>query len=223
MKGDPGSISSFVSELKRRKVVRTSLIYVMVCWGALLLVSLSMPASDLGANQVSQYFLYAATAGFPAIIILAWFFKLTTRGIETESSFVDRRKLKNLSPINERRQSRMSTYFHKGEKHRHFNWIVSAETGPLSGLSFGVEEPLLFGRSLDCDIAIVTPHVSLQHARLDFENKQLFIEDLGSLNGTMINGKPAAGRQALRHQDELKFHDIVFRVTEGFARPKMEH
>lgn len=222
MKEDLSSNGSFFSELKRRKVIRTCLLYLILCWGALQVADILVPALGHDPDKISLLLLYLASAGFPITFALAWFFQFTSRGIEITSSFVDRRMLTNLPPLNERRHSRVSTYFHKGEEHRHFDWIVSAETGPLSGLSFGVEGPLVFGRSLDCDIAIVTPHVSRQHARLDLEDDQLFIEDLGSSNGTMINGKPAAGRQALSHEDELRFHDIVFRVTESFSRPNRE-
>ena len=48
------------------------------------------------------------------------------------------------------------------------------------------------------------------------------IEDLDSSNGTMVNGKPVKEPQALHHEDELRFHDIIFRVTESFARGKDE-
>ena len=64
--------------------------------------------------------------------------------------------------------------------------------------------------------------MSRQHARLDVENGHLYIEDLGSSNGTMINGKRSSGRQQLRHDDELRFHDIIFRVTENMSRPESE-
>jgi len=222
MTTDPSSDGSFFSELRRRRVIRTCLLYVVFCWGTLQVIDIVAAPLGYDDNQSSRYLLYFATAGFPVIFALAWFLKLTPRGIEVKPSFVDRRILKNIPPIHERRHSRVSTYFHKGEEHRHFNWIVAAETGPLTGLSFGIEEPLIFGRSLDCDIAIVSPHVSCQHARLDFDDKRLFIEDLGSAKGTLINGKPALGRQALHDQDELRFHEIVFRVTESFARPDSE-
>ncbi|MFK8048523.1 MAG: FHA domain-containing protein [Halioglobus sp.] len=218
----PSFAGSFFDELRRRKVIRTCLLYVVFCWGTLQVVDILVPPLGYDGKQISHYLLYFATAGFPVILALAWFLKLTPRGFEVKRSFVDRRILKNIPPIHERRHSRVSTYFHKGEEHRHFNWIVSAETGPLTGLSFGVEEPLIFGRSLDCDIAIVSPHVSCQHARLDFDDDRLFIEDLGSANGTMVNGKPALGRQALHDQDELRFHEIVFRVTESFPRSDRE-
>ena len=116
----------------------------------------------------------------------------------------------------------MTTYFRKGEQTEAYHWIVSAETGPLAGLSFGVVKPLMMGRSLDCDIAMVSPQVSRNHARLDLEDEELYIEDMGSANGTVVNGKPTEGRHALHNDDEIRFHDIVFRVVESYAGARSE-
>jgi len=104
-------------------------------------------------------------------------------------------------------------YFRKTEASPEFEWVVSAETGPLAGLGFGVDHSLVLGRSLNSDIAIASPHVSRQHARLDLEAGQLMIEDLDSSNGTVVNGRALTGRRALQHDDEIRFHDIVFRVS----------
>jgi len=85
-------------------------------------------------------------------------------------------------------------------------------------LSFGISRTTVLGRALDCDIAMVSPHVSREHARLDLdEDQQLYVEDMGSSNGTVVNGKPVQSRQALHHEDELRFHDIIFRVTESYS------
>jgi pSer/pThr/pTyr-binding forkhead associated (FHA) protein len=46
------------------------------------------------------------------------------------------------------------------------------------------------------------------------------IEDLGSSNGTVVNGRVAKGRCALQHDDEIRFHDIVFRVSQ--SRPSAQ-
>jgi FHA domain-containing protein len=211
------STGSFFSELRRRKVTRTCVLYILLCWGALQVIDIIAPAVGYDADTLSRYLLYLSIAGFPVTFALAWFYQITSAGILRTNSFVERRVLANISPINDRRVAKVSSYFRKGEDHPEYRWIISAETGPLSGLSFGVTEPLVLGRSLDCDIAMVTPHVSRQHARLELEDGQLFVEDLGSANGTVINGKPVQSRQALHHEDELRFHDIVFRVTESYS------
>jgi hypothetical protein len=216
------STGSFFSELRRRRVIRTCLLYIVLCWGGLQVADIVVPALGFDGDTASRYFLYAAVLGFPVTFALAWFFQITTQGIVRTETFVERRVLNNIPPINDRRRSGVSTYFRKGEGLPEYHWIISAETGPLSGLSFGVAKTLILGRALECDLAIVTPHVSRQHAQLDLEDDQLYVEDLGSSNGTMVNGRRAVGRQALHHEDELRFHDIIFRVTESFSRPHSE-
>jgi len=218
MEAQAKSTGSFFSELRRRKVMRTCIIYVLICWGALQFSDIAAPALGYADEVVSRYLLFAAVLGFPITFALAWFFQVTSSGIVRTTNFVERRVLNNIPPVNERRRTGVSTFLRKGEETTGFNWILSAETGPLSGLSFGVAGPLVLGRALDCDLAIVTPHVSRQHARLDLDDGRLYVEDLGSSNGTVVNGKPISGRKTLRHDDELRLHDIIFRVTENMTR-----
>jgi len=213
---------SFLSELKRRKVIRSCLLYILIWWGVLQVVDILVPAMGFDGDLVSRYMLYIAVFGFPGAFALAWFFQFTAHGIVRTDAFEERRILSNIPPINDRRHEKVTTYFKKGDAQKSYNWILSAETGPLSGLSFGVEQELVLGRALECDLAIVSPHVSRQHARLSLADDQLYVEDLGSSNGTVINGKKIEGRQPLRHEDELRFHDIIFRVTESFSRPHRE-
>ncbi len=210
--------SSFITELRRRKVIRTCLLYVFICWGALQVIDIVAPALGFDADLVSLYFLYAAVLGFPVTFALAWFFQITSSGIEKTANFVERRILNNIPPINDRRRTGVSPFTKKGEEEGEARWIVSAETGPLSGLSFAVRGPLVIGRSLECDLAMVTPHVSRQHAKLDLVDGKLHVEDMGSSNGTIVNGKRADARHPLRHDDEVRFHDIIFRVTENMTR-----
>jgi pSer/pThr/pTyr-binding forkhead associated (FHA) protein len=130
--------------------------------------------------------------------------------------------LDNIAPVTDKRRHGVSTFLRKGEEGNEVHWVVSAETGPLSGLSYAIQEPILLGRALECDLAVVSPHISRQHAKLEVIDGHLHIEDLGSSNGTMINGKRASGQHQLRHDDELRFHDIIFRVTENLSRPHSE-
>ena len=63
-------------------------------------------------------------------------------------------------------------------------------SGPRSGETMSLRPgSLTLGRSPDNDIVIDDPSVSREHARLSNENGRYYIEDLGSMNGTMMNGK----------------------------------
>jgi hypothetical protein len=211
----------FLRELKRRRVMRTCVYYIIACWFILQVGDIVAPAVGLDSDQASRAFLYIAIFGFPLNFALAWYFQITPRGIMRTTSFVERRVLSNITPINDRRHGSVSTYFQK-EISEDTNWIISAETGPLSGLSFGITDPVVVGRSLECELAVVTPHVSRRHAQFVVEDCQLYVQDMGSSNGTVVNGKTIEGRHALHHEDEIRLHDIIFRVTESYSGPRQE-
>ena len=74
---------------------------------------------------------------------------------------------------------------------------------------------LLIGRDFEqCDIVLSDSTVSRRHARLVFDNGLLQIEDLGSTNGTAVNGEPADPGQLQRLQSgaRLKIGEIDFTV-----------
>ncbi|MCL0099710.1 FHA domain-containing protein, partial [Dehalococcoidia bacterium] len=63
-------------------------------------------------------------------------------------------------------------------------------SGPRNGETMEVRAgTLTMGRSPDNDIVIDDPSVSRKHARLTSKNGQYYIEDLGSMNGTKVNGE----------------------------------
>lgn len=59
------------------------------------------------------------------------------------------------------------------------------------------------GRRADCDIVLDKLTVSGSHAALHLLDDKVFIEDLGSTNGTLVNGVPVV-RQALEHNDFIE-------------------
>ena len=48
----------------------------------------------------------------------------------------------------------------------------------------------LLGRGTDCDLRLVDPGVSRHHAELRVEDGEVVLVDLGSTNGTFVNGQP---------------------------------
>ena len=97
------------------------------------------------------------------------------------------------------------------------HWYITAESGALVGLSYPVNEALVFGRAPDCDISLPSSGVSRHHARLYLQNENLMIEDLNSANGCTVNGRRLTGTQQLQHGDDLLLEDNLFRISENFA------
>lgn len=67
------------------------------------------------------------------------------------------------------------------------------------------------GRNPDCTIQVTKPSVSRLHSEFIYNQGVLEVADLGSSNGTFINGREVK-RQALRDRDEVKCGDFVLRV-----------
>ncbi|MEN8233995.1 MAG: FHA domain-containing protein [Actinomycetota bacterium] len=95
-----------------------------------------------------------------------------------------------------------------------FKWALIVETGPQAGLTYVLADgDTLVGRGADCDIFLGDVTVSRHHAKLNVEGDALRIVDLGSTNGTYVNGA-WTDAYALSSGDEViigKFHLIVAR------------
>jgi pSer/pThr/pTyr-binding forkhead associated (FHA) protein len=91
-------------------------------------------------------------------------------------------------------------------------FTLVAEGGPLDGRVFNVPAGVAqVGRAVDNDLVFDDPSLSRKHARLINEGQQLEVEDLGSSNGTYVNGR-RVGRAPVMPGDLIRFGDLNFRV-----------
>jgi DNA-binding winged helix-turn-helix (wHTH) protein len=65
------------------------------------------------------------------------------------------------------------------------------------------------GRGAECSVVIDDKSVSRRHARVDISQGTGSIEDLGSTNGTRVNGSPISCRTPLADGDEIAFGTVV--------------
>jgi hypothetical protein len=88
--------------------------------------------------------------------------------------------------------------------------------GPLAGRAFPLEKTEIFvGRDLTNDIVINDPEVSRRHARLFLQGNNFVIEDLGSTNGTAVNGQRLLGPYILRPGEAVVFGEHITAVFEA--------
>ena len=64
------------------------------------------------------------------------------------------------------------------------------------------KQSVVLGRSRDCDIQLTDANVSRRHAELRQEGASFWIVDLGSTNGTLVNGEPIQEKE-LNHGDRI--------------------
>jgi hypothetical protein len=77
---------------------------------------------------------------------------------------------------------------------------------------------MILGRSDTCDITLFDPLVSRQHASITVDADQVVLKDLGSRNGTRVNGKLLRGLRTLRDGDRVGLgkNEFVFKeVAKG--------
>jgi len=87
----------------------------------------------------------------------------------------------------------------------HESAMIILQRGGDSGLTWPLEhKTLTIGRNADCDIVLDDRQISRLHARILWRGDHYEIEDLGSKNGTHLNGRDVVGAQPLRDGDEIQ-------------------
>lgn len=69
------------------------------------------------------------------------------------------------------------------------------------------------GRDAASTVPVDDPHISARHAELRFERGQWWLRDLGSSNGTWLNGNPVRAVMGVRPGDDLQCAGVRFHVV----------
>ena len=103
----------------------------------------------------------------------------------------------------------------RGQRRDAAIWAVDVEKGAkqLRGLHVDILGPVVVVRSPASDIVVDEPFVSATHARFTLQGPALVLEDLGSTNGTMVNGHLIDQPVTLRDGDEVQTGDTIMRVS----------
>jgi hypothetical protein len=139
-------------------------------------------------------------------------------GVLSENTFVRRLELLSDGPLidpglligdlecRKRRRSFASVVGRVKAAGRQFLWqhaMAGASSTALLALDWdGSGEELVIGRNPSCDIVLPGPEVSRIHARLSFRDGSWILQDLGSTNGTIVNGAQV-GRCRLHPGDRV--------------------
>ena len=97
--------------------------------------------------------------------------------------------------------------------------FVRVESGFYQGLEWPLDRPsTVIGRGRNADLILSEATISRAHAMLGFKGPRLFVQDLDSTNGTLVNG--AREHQAeLNDGDEVRMGRLVLRI---WSRPTGE-
>ena len=76
-------------------------------------------------------------------------------------------------------------------------------------------EDFLLGRGEDCDLALHDAEVSRHHCTIRIRGGEAVVSDLGSSNGTFVNGNRIVSQATVRTGDELKLGTFRFLIDLG--------
>lgn len=90
--------------------------------------------------------------------------------------------------------------------------LVLVEPAARAGAEYALGPELTIGRAAGCSIVLDEQYVSQVHARIFIRDGSVFAEDLGSTNGTWVNGSRAVGQMPARLGDRIQVGNVVMEV-----------
>src|SRR5271165_1165975 len=98
------------------------------------------------------------------------------------------------------------------------SFLLRFISGKYQGGEFPIvpDKQILIGRSSDLDMVLVEDMVSRKHARIQTQGEQIWIEDLGSTNGTFVNGEKIK-RARLKEGDRVLIGTSILKVISSDA------
>ena len=95
------------------------------------------------------------------------------------------------------------------------SYQLKMNAGPTPGKILQLAKPELFiGRDISNDVVIADADISRKHARLVLQGEGYLLEDLGSTNGTFLNGERLTAPQTLQPGDLIRLGEAVELVFE---------
>ena len=100
--------------------------------------------------------------------------------------------------------------FLEEEKSMTPNDLIPFVTDPTGKQHMLDKAAIIIGRAVECDIVITSKRVSREHTRLQREGRKVAVEDMGSTNGTYLNGERITNIRDLRDGDHITIGDVDF-------------
>jgi pSer/pThr/pTyr-binding forkhead associated (FHA) protein len=93
--------------------------------------------------------------------------------------------------------------------------LTSPSGEPAVGAVFALDAVTTIGRDVNNAVVIEDPFASSEHCALTFRGRAWFVEDLGSTNGTFLNGNQVDGTAPMSYGDEIQVGEVRLRLERG--------
>ena len=179
MAGLVSRLGALFAETRRRSVFKVASVYAVTAWGASLGAADLLPAFGAPGWAV-RVFVVCAVLGLPIAVVLAWAYEITPRGIVRDDRVAGSEAVD--PPV--KAPPQMTTVLHGSTGSVRVSWTDRR----------GVHEKAFdtgfkIGRDESCEIHIDDPMISRRHAEVSLVDGHWWIADLGSRNGTLVDGE----------------------------------
>jgi pSer/pThr/pTyr-binding forkhead associated (FHA) protein len=99
-----------------------------------------------------------------------------------------------------------------GRRRKGAGHLVIVAPAEQKGRTFDLNGELTVGRAAGCQVALEDNYVSQLHARVFTRDGTVWVEDLGSTNGTYVNDRRVSSPLAVRRGDQLKVGSTVLEL-----------
>ncbi|MEM1230757.1 MAG: FHA domain-containing protein [Pseudomonadota bacterium] len=179
----PARVQRFLAELKRRKVFQVTSVYLVAAWGLSAGGAEILPAVGL-PDWTVRYLVIGAFAATPVVALCAWVYEFSDRGIERDPG-----------PV---RLTEQETVLANADQ-------VPALTARWRTIEARFVRDFDIGRVETCALQLVDEKISRRHARVQYLNGHWQLQDLGSANGTELNGEKVSVA-TLKDGDQIHFY-----------------
>ncbi len=99
-----------------------------------------------------------------------------------------------------------------GRRRKPSNQVVIVKSETQAGMDIAVRDAVVLGRSPEADIVLEDPYASEFHMRLVRQDGGILLHDLGSTNGTYVNGRRVGAPIALNKGDAIQIGKTIMEV-----------
>jgi hypothetical protein len=168
-------LDKFLGELKRRSVFKVVSVYSITAWGVCMGAAQLLPVFDAPAWSVRLFVLFAVL-GLPIVAVLAWAYEITPKGIVRDEQDAV------ITPAPADHRNTTVLFGAQGS-------VRVAWTDGQGAHERVMHQDFKLGREASCEIHLDDPMISRRHAEILYTEGRWWIRDLGSRNGTLVNGK----------------------------------
>lgn len=91
--------------------------------------------------------------------------------------------------------------------------LTVLEPASIAGQTYSLGDELTVGRAAGCEITLDDNYASQVHARVFTRDDQLYVEDLGSTNGTYLNRRKVSAPMVLSRGDQVQIGSTVMELS----------